>query len=83
MAAAKKKAAKKAVAKDVYIVTYDIIDSGDPVKVFDTLEKAKSFVEELFTEGDGDWGNDDIEKSSIKVYKAQLVGAPKIEIVFK
>lgn len=74
---------KAAAASDVYIVVYDIEGYGDPVKVCKTLDEAKKFIENLFTEGDDEHSSDEIIKSSVKVYKSQLIGKPKVEIVFE
>lgn len=68
--------------KKVYIVQYDIVDDGDPIKVCKTLDEAKSFVQKLYTEGDDYYGAENIDKGSIRVYESVLIGKPKIEITF-
>ncbi len=86
---AKKTAGKKVPAKpkEQFIVTYDV-DGEDPVKVLDTLDEAKRFIQYLFTgvdskgEFDDYIDSDDIDKESIKLYKGVLVGKPTFEITF-
>lgn len=93
------KKAKKAPVKKVnkhYIVTFDVY-GGDPVQVFDSLDKAKKFVAALLTKSEDaiesvltpsaysnwDIDLDEVVASSIKVYEGSLIGTPNVEVVFK
>jgi hypothetical protein len=84
---------KKTVPNTHYIVTYKV-GLGDPVQVFTTLETCKKFVTALITKDqsaadqasksfkDSSESVDDVENSSIKVYKGTLIGKPKVEVIF-
>jgi len=79
--AAKKKATKP---KDVYLVQYDLVDSGDPIKEFPTLDAAKAWVKKVVTEEfHEDDNGDEVDLTSFKIYKATLLGKPKLEVIFE
>jgi hypothetical protein len=80
------KSAKKVKVKKsriVYLVTYDILDDGDPVKEFSTLQEAKLWVQGTLTNEDheDDEGRE-VDMTSFKIYKATLIGKPKITVTF-
>ncbi len=82
-------AAKKAVTKKHYIVTFDI-DGDDPVKVYESLDKAKAFASAIMTGNDNYFDSEtkhsycleDVDRGSVRVYEAVLIGRPKVEVVF-
>lgn len=69
----------EAKPKEQFIITYDVYGE-DPVKVVNSLEEAKKFVEKLLTEGDDNESAENI--SNVKVYKGVLIGKPKIIVEF-
>lgn len=87
---AKKKAVTKTKSTKHYIVTFDV-DDGDPVQVFNSLDKAKEFATALMTRDEDkinsmtgfiDWDADDVKTDTIKVYEAVLIGKPTVQITF-
>lgn len=84
--------------KEGYMVAFNTSsdDSTDFVEYFKTLDKAKEFAKSVL-EGDADavcanvgdnddyemdYDPDDIDKTTLKIYKVQLVGKPKITLAF-
>lgn len=62
--------AKKKKSKEVYLLQWGDNDE-DPVEEFASLDKAKERMQELIAEGE--------DMSFMKLYKAKLIGRPKIE----
>lgn len=62
--------ATKKKPKEVYLLQWDENDE-DPVDEFASLDKAKERMQELIADG--------ADMSSMKLYKAKLIGRPKIE----
>lgn len=85
---AAKKTAKKAAKKvtkpaEVFLVQYNLVDSGDPIKEFTTLEKAKDWVKSVvLDEYHYDDDNNEIDVTSFKIYKGVLLGKPVLEVTF-
>lgn len=89
----KKAVAKKAVEKKNtkhYLVTFDV-DDGDPVEIFNSLDKAKEFATALMTRDEDkinsmtgfiSWDADDVKTETIRVYEATLIGKPTVQITF-
>lgn len=81
----KKTAKKKTVTKpkEVFLVQYDLVDSGDPVKEFTTLDAAKAWVKEIvLDEYHYDDDSNEVDITSFKIYKGILLGKPKLEVTF-
>ncbi len=87
---------KVTVKKEVFLVTYDVEDQGDPVIEFKTMAKVQEFCEAVMSATidneddlnekflpDKDYPITDIRKDSLKVYKATLIGKPvfKMELI--
>lgn len=81
--------------KDGYAVSFNVSDedSTDFVEYFKTLEQAKKFAAAILRNDDDesydllanddysrDYEVDEIEKDTIKIFKVQLIGKPKVEI---
>lgn len=79
----KKKVAAKKVAKKSgqFIVIWDDND-GDPVKVFNSRDEAVKFIKDQLIEN-VDENYDYVDKSSIRLFSATLIGKPKVVVTFE